>query len=90
MKRGNNPKITALEEIAAVSCAVQNFSLGASALNIAMLWGSGGMTFHPAMKSYLGLLEEDHMMGILYLGHTDEPLKEGKRIVPLSEKIIWK
>lgn len=90
MKRGNNPKITVLEEIAAVSCAVQNFSLGASALNIALLWGSGGMTYHPAMKKYLGLAEEDLMMGILYLGYTDEPSKEGKRIVPLSEKVIWK
>jgi len=90
MKRGNNPKITALEEIAAVSCAIQNFSLGASAWNIAMLWGSGGMTFHPAMKKYLGLSEEDLMMGILYLGYTDEPSKEGKRIMPLSEKIAWK
>ncbi|QEC68733.1 nitroreductase [Panacibacter ginsenosidivorans] len=90
MKRGNNPKIPALEEMSAVACAVENFLLGASTLNIAVLWGSGGMTHHPAMKNYLGLAEEDIMMGLLYLGYTDEPVKEGKRIVPLEEKIIWK
>jgi nitroreductase len=90
MKRGNNPKIPAQEEMSAVSCAVENFLLGASTLNIAVLWGSGGMTYNPAMKKYLGLAEEDIMMGLLYLGYTDEPFKEGKRIVPLTEKIIWK
>lgn len=90
MKRGDNPKIPALEEIAAVSCAVQNFLLGANTLGLAVLWGSGGMTHHPAMKKYLGLAEEDVMMGILYLGYTDEPPKEGKRIVSLDEKIMWK
>ena len=90
MKRGNNPKIPALEEIAATSCAVQNFLLGANTLGIAVLWGSGGMTHQPAMKQYLGLAEEDIVMGIIYLGYTDEPKKEAKRIVPLSEKVIWK
>ena len=90
MKRGNNPKIPVLEEIAATSCAVQNFLLGASTLNIAVLWSSGGMTHHPAMKKYLGLADEDIVMGILYLGYSDEQTKEGKRIVPLSEKGIWK
>lgn len=90
MKRGTNPKIPAQEEISAVACAVENILLGASTLNIAVLWGSGGMTYHPAMKKYLGLAEEDIMMGLLYLGYTDEPFKEGKRIVSLEEKIIWK
>jgi nitroreductase len=90
MKRGDNPKIPALEEIAAVSCAVQNFLLGAHTLNVAVLWGSGGMTHHPAMKEYLGLAAEDIMMGILYLGYTEEAAKEGKRIVTLQEKVIWK
>ena len=89
-KRGDNPKIPVLEEIAATSCAVQNFLLGATTLNIAVLWGSGGMTHHHAMKNYLSLAAEDIVMGILYLGYTDEPAKEGKRIVSLTEKVMWK
>jgi hypothetical protein len=64
--------------------------LGATTLNIAVLWGSGGMTHHHAMKNYLGLAAEDIVMGILYLGYTDEPAKEGKRIVSLTEKVTWK
>ena len=91
MKRGNNPKIPVLEEIAAVSCAVENLLLGASSLGIAALWGSGGMTHQPAMKNYLSLAEEDIVMGILYLGYTDEnTIKEGKRIISITEKVTWK
>ncbi|WP_343693141.1 nitroreductase [Chitinophaga sp.] len=89
MKRGNKPAIPEIEEIAAVSCAVQNLWLGATALGLAGYWGSGGMTFSPAMKAYLSLGEEDKVLGIFYLGYTDEPLPEGRRLKPLAEKIKW-
>ena len=87
MKRGNNPKITAVEELCAVASAVQNILLGASALDIAALWSSGGFTYHQAMKKYFELNDEDEMIGFLYLGYTNEKIKSGTRIVPLHEKI---
>ncbi|GAA4425702.1 nitroreductase [Pontibacter saemangeumensis] len=89
MQRGNLPKIPALEEIAATSSAVQNLLLGATALGIASYWGSGGMAYHPAMKEMLQLREEDLVLGILYLGYTDKPVLEGKRVIPLEEKVEW-
>lgn len=90
MQRGDNPKIPVLEEIAAVSAAVQNILLGAEALGVAVLWSTGGLTHQPAMKQYLHLKEEDVLMGFLYLGYADDISKEGKRIVPLHQKIEWK
>ncbi|WP_202183002.1 nitroreductase family protein [Chitinophaga solisilvae] len=89
MKRGSNPKIPVIEEIAAVSCAVQNMWLGATAHQLAAYWGSGGMTFHPAMQNYLGLGDDDQVLGFFYLGYTDEPMQPGKRVKPLSEKVKW-
>lgn len=90
MQRGSLPKIPALEEIAATSCAVQNLLLGATALGIASYWGSGGMAYHPAMKEKLQLREEDLVLGILYLGYTDnKAVPAGKRTVPLEEKVEW-
>ncbi|NML41359.1 nitroreductase [Chitinophaga sp. G-6-1-13] len=89
MKRGSNPKIPVVEEIAAVSCAVQNMWLGATSQGIAAYWGSGGMTFHPAMQDYLGLGDADQVLGFFYLGYTDEPAQPGKRLKPLSEKVKW-
>jgi nitroreductase len=88
MKRGSLPKIPAFEEEAAVACAIQNLLLGATALNMASFWSTGGMALKPAMKTYFDLGEEDRVMGILYLGYADE-LPAGKRTVSLEEKITW-
>jgi len=88
MKRGDLPKIPAFEEIAAASAAIQNLLIGATALNIASFWSTGGMTLRPEFKDFLDLREEDQVMGILYLGYTDDH-PEGKRKVPLEEKVTW-
>lgn len=90
MQRGNNPKITALEEISAVSAAVQNILLGAEALGIAALWSTGGLTYNPALKDYFELQEADQVIGLLYLGYVDDINKQGRRIVPLENKVNWK
>lgn len=86
MKRGNNPKIPAIEEIAAACAAIQNMLLGATALGIASFWNSGGMTHHPALKKHLGLTDEDVVLGLIYLGYSDE-IKEGKRNTTIEDKV---
>jgi len=88
MKRGNLPKIPAIEEIEATSCAIQNILLGATALGIASYWGTGGMIQKQAMKDFLQLGEDDHIAGVIYLGYADEH-PAGNRTVPLEEKIRW-
>jgi nitroreductase len=88
MKRGNLPKIPVIEEVEAVACAVQNILLGATALDIASFWSTGGMALRPPMKDFLSLGEEDHLIGVLYLGYADEYPK-GSRTIPLEEKINW-
>ncbi len=90
MKRGSNPKISVTEEISATAAAVQNILLGASTLNIAALWSTGGLTYHAAMKKYFNLQDEDHMIGLIYLGYSDEVPKEGKRVTSIQEKIDWR
>jgi len=89
MKRGANPKIPRLEEIASTSAAIQNLLLGASASGIAAIWNTGGMTHHQAMKDYLQLQQDDIVMGLIYLGYSDEQKKVGVRAIPLSNKIKW-
>ena len=89
MNRTQNNSIPALEEIAAVSAAIQNILLGAAALNIAVLWSTGGMAHHHSMKEYLPLADEDVVIGLLHLGYSDVEVKEGKRNVPLENKVVW-
>ena len=88
MKRGSLPKIPVFEEMAAVSCAVENLLLGATALGIASYWGTGGMALKPEMKDFLGLGDNDLVIGVLYFGYA-ENIPEGKRLTPLSEKVRW-
>jgi nitroreductase len=89
MQRGNLAKIPVFEELAATAAAIQNILLGATALNIASFWNTGGMVLKPAMHSFLNLRDEDLVMGVIYLGYADEYPK-GVRKVPLNEKVVWK
>jgi nitroreductase len=88
MQRGNLPKIPALEEIVATAAAVEHILLGATALGIASFLSTGGQTHNQAMKDFLHLRNEDVMIGIIYLGYTDS-IPEGKRSIPLEEKVKW-
>lgn len=89
MRRGDLPKIPELEEIAATAAAMQNLLLAAESLGIAVYWGTGGSVLQPEMKAYLELRPEDQIMGALYLGYSDAPVKEGMRKTPLQDKIKW-
>jgi nitroreductase len=89
MQRQVPAKIAVVEEIAATAAAMQNILLGAEALGINALWSTGGMTHHPALKSFWGLAEEDIVMGLLYLGYSDAQGVEGKRNGTASEKTSW-
>lgn len=88
MKRDTEERIPEIEEIAASSAAIENILIGAAAMELAVYWGSGGMTHKPEFKTMLGLGEKDRVLGILYLGCTDYS-HEGKRVTPLEDKIKW-
>ncbi|WP_447640242.1 MULTISPECIES: nitroreductase family protein [Chitinophagaceae] len=88
MKRGSNPNIPALEELCAVSAAVENLLLAASAAGIAALWSTGGITLSPILKAFYDLGEEDQIVGQIYLGYSGEG-KGGTRKIPLDEKVVW-
>lgn len=89
MKRGNNPKIPEIEEVEATACAVQNMMLTAAYLGIGTYWNSGGMTYHEQMKTFLGLGENDQVLGFLYLGYPSNQWPKGKRISDISSKTQW-
>lgn len=90
MKRTPDTKIPFLEEYAAASAAVQNILIGASVAGVAAIWNTGGMTLKPQMKEYLNLEESDEVLGLIYLGYTDDPIhyeKTPKK--PFHEKVIF-
>ncbi|HEX8314054.1 MAG TPA: nitroreductase [Flavisolibacter sp.] len=88
LKRDPAKKFPEMEEIAAVSCAVQNMYLSTTAYGIGGYWTTGGVTYKPSAKEFFGLEEDDKLLGFFYMGHVAVPSPAGKR-KPIEEKVVW-
>ena len=66
-------KIPEIEQLAAVSAAIQNMFLAAHALGYGAMWKTGGAAYATSVKTLLGLAPEDHIVGFLYLGKNASP-----------------
>lgn len=88
LKRDPNKKFPEMEEIAAVSCAVQNIYLSVTAYGLGGYWTTGGPTYKSSAKEFFGLGEDDKLLGFFYLAHVAAPSPQGKR-KPIEEKVEW-
>lgn len=61
-------KIPEIEQIEAVSAAVQNMLLAAHALGYGAMWKTGGAAYDAGVKAELGLTAGDHIVAFVYLG----------------------
>ena len=88
MKKTPNKNIPEMEDIAAVSCAVENIYLSVTAYGLGGYWTTGGITYREKAKEYFGLGAEDKLLGFFYIGHVAIPSTGAKR-QPLEEKVTW-
>ncbi len=88
MRRSAEKKIPEIEEIEAVSCAVQNIYLSTTAYGLGGYWTTGGITYMDRAKSFFGLGDEDKLLGFFYLGYIAVPPVAAVRR-PLEEKMAW-
>ena len=86
MKR--NDKVPEVEEIASVSCAVQNMYLTAAAYGIGCYWTTGGTTYYDEAKAFFSLGANDKLLGFLYVGEIAVPSPQGTRNA-IDEKVNW-
>lgn len=77
-----------MEEIASVAMAVQNFWLTVTAYGYGGYWSTGNGTFNPKMHQWLGLNEEQTLLGFFHLGVPGDHIQQGKRR-PLEVKVEW-
>ena len=88
MKRSTESKIPEIEEIEAVSCAVQNIYLTTTAYGLGGYWTTGGITYMPKANAFFGLGDEDKLLGFFYVGYIAiSPAAALRR--PLDEKVTW-
>ena len=88
MKRTTTKRIPEIEDIEAVACAVQNIYLSVTAYGLGGYWTSGGITYMPEAKPFLGLGEHDRLLGFFYIGHVAIAPTSAKR-KPLHESVTW-
>jgi nitroreductase len=80
--------IPEIEEVAAVSCAVQNIYLSLDAYGIGGYWSTGGITFMKEANELAGLGPEDIFMGFFYLGYVQVPSVH-RTPSSLDNKVTW-
>lgn len=79
-------KIPEWEEIAAVSCAVQNMSLMAETFGVGAYWSSPPLIV--GLSDFLQLAENEKCLGLFYMGyHNDEPRAANR--TPIADKVRW-
>lgn len=76
------------EEIAAVSCAVQNMNLVAASYGLGCYWTSGIVTLHENTVNFLGLEPPAKTLGFLYIGYPKEDYPVATR-KDWREKVTW-
>ena len=82
------PNVTAIDNIEAVSAAVQNMLLTAEEMGLACMWRTGDAAIDPHVKQWLDLDPGDQIVAFLYVGYAAIPRIER---VPISfkQKTTW-
>lgn len=82
------PGVLDIENVEAVSAAVENMLLTIEEMGLAAQWRTGDAAYDPRIKQWLGLVPEDHIVAFLYLGYPATPRTE--RIpTPVANKTTW-
>jgi nitroreductase len=89
MKRDESEKILELEEIEAVSCAIQNMYLTATAFGIGAFWATPKLIYSQEMNEYLGLQIKDKCLALFYLGYPSIEWPKSHR-KPIEYVTEWK
>ncbi len=89
MKRDETGRIAEIEEIEAISCAVQNMHLTCTAYGIGGFWATPKVIASSKMNEFLNLGEADKCLGIFYMGYPAEQWPKGQRR-PIEYLTEWR
>ncbi|AGH45400.1 NAD(P)H nitroreductase [Paraglaciecola psychrophila] len=75
-----NDKVPWIEQVASASCALHAMQMAAVAQGFSGVWRTGSYAKDPIVKQAFDLLEQDEIVGFLYLGSSPiKPLPKPKR-----------
>lgn len=73
-----DPKVPHEEQLLSTGAGIQNFILALHGAGFTSMWRSGPLTENPGVKKGLGLTENEHISGFIYVG---TPSSDAKKIV---------
>lgn len=82
-------KISELDEIAAVSSAVQNLMLSAHQRGLGSFWATPPTACSPEFAEWLGLDSTHRALGIVFLGYALSGVSPVSTRLPLSERVVF-
>ena len=82
------PKVIEIENICAAAAAVQNLLLAAHALGLGAMWRTGAAATDPAIKHFLGLEADQHLIGFVYVGYPRDAILPRER-PSFEDRTVW-
>jgi nitroreductase len=82
-------RITALDELCATACAVENLLLSAHQRGLGTFWSTAPVACSREFTSWLGLDSGYTSLGLVYLGHPAEGVAPASSRVPLEERVSF-
>jgi nitroreductase len=81
-------KINEVENISAASAACQNILLAAHALGLGAIWRTGDSARDANVKEFLGFVEDQHIVGFIYVGYPDVTSEPYVRL-GFEDRVTW-
>ena len=82
------PRVSEVENICAAAAATQNLLLAAHALGLGAMWRTGPAALDSAVKEFLGLTPDQHLIGFLYIGYPEADLSPTTR-PGIEDRTAW-
>lgn len=89
MKRDETEKISELDEICAVACAIENMYLTCTAYGLGGFWNTPKVTRTDTFKEFLKIGGKDKCMGLFYIGYPAIEWPKAHR-KPMEYVAEWK
>lgn len=84
-----NNRISELEEVEAVACAIQNMYLTCTAYGIGGFWSTPKLMYTQEMNDFLDLKDGEKCLGLFYMGYPAIDWPKGQR-KPIEYLTQWK